>query len=46
MKLSADLGLGAPETEFQGDLSAHSTHEGTGNTSSRICIGTGTPCQR
>ena len=34
VKLSAGLGLGAPETELQGDPSAHLTHEGTGTTSS------------
>ena len=34
VKLSTDLGLGAPETELQEDASAHSTHEGTGTTSS------------
>ena len=34
VKLSAGLGLGAPETELQGDPSAHSTHEGNGTTSS------------
>ena len=34
VKLSAGLGLGAPETELQGNPGAHSTHEGTGTTSS------------
>ena len=34
VKLSAGLGLGAPETELRGDPGAHSTHEGTGTTSS------------
>ena len=34
VNFSAGLGSGAPETELQGDPSAHSTHEGSGTTSS------------
>ena len=36
VKLSADLGSGAPDTELQGDPSAHSAHEGTGTTGIHI----------